>query len=233
MYCIYKVTNKINNHTYIGQHKYYNENKPLGLKTKRGKYWGSGKILHIAYKKYGKQNFEIEVLYQRIINSDTADSMEIYAISKEKANGHAEYNILSGGQFRRMSSEKFSKRISEGMKKSNAAAKISKAMTGENNHNFGKPALNRGIPATAEAKEKNRMSHLGKKASEETKIKHSKWMKEHHNSGMFQKGQVSRNKGKVYYYDPVNLKSNTFIEGQQPEGWIRGRYTPWQGKWKN
>lgn len=224
MHCIYRITNNINGKTYIGQHKYKDEDCPMNG------YIGSGTALHAAYDKYGIDNFIIEVIYQRIINSDTADSMEIYTISKEKANGHAEYNILGGGQFRRISTKEFSLKIKEGMKSSGAAAKISKSMTGENNPRFGKPALNKGIPATTEAKEKNRLSHLGKKASEETKMKQSKWMKEHPNSGMFQKGQVSHNKGKVYYYDPVNLKSNTFIEGQQPEGWIRGRYTPWQGK---
>lgn len=56
MYCIYKVTNLLNNKTYIGQHKYEDENNPMGY------YKGSGKLLHLAYNKYGFENFKIEVL---------------------------------------------------------------------------------------------------------------------------------------------------------------------------
>ena len=32
--------------------------------------------------------------------------------------------------------------------------------------------------------------------------------------------------GKHWYYDPVTLKNFTFFEGQQPNGWIKGRKPP-------
>lgn len=83
MYCIYKINGK----TYIGQHKYIDETNPMG------KYKGSGKILRQAYDKYGFDNFETEVLYSRIMNKSTVDSMEIWAINKYKP----EYNIAKGG----------------------------------------------------------------------------------------------------------------------------------------
>ena len=85
MYCIYKVKNNINGKTYIGQHYYGNNSNPLGFSThKKGHYYGSGKILRLAYKKYGIKNFSIEVLYQRILTQETEDSMEMYAIEKER-----------------------------------------------------------------------------------------------------------------------------------------------------
>lgn len=58
-----------------------------------GKYKGSGVILWQAYKKYGFDNFDIEILYQRIRDKSTVDAMEIYAINKYKP----EYNIAKGG----------------------------------------------------------------------------------------------------------------------------------------
>ena len=53
---IYKYTNKINGHYYIGKHTF---DKPEIDKT----YWGSGtEHLQNAYDKYGKENFDREIL---------------------------------------------------------------------------------------------------------------------------------------------------------------------------
>lgn len=58
-----------------------------------GKYKGSGLNLHRAYKKYGIENFETEILYKRVRDKETIDAMEIWAIKKYKP----EYNIAKGG----------------------------------------------------------------------------------------------------------------------------------------
>ena len=50
MYYIYRITNNINKKTYIGQHKYSDENNPMRY------YYGSGINIQRAYKKYGKEN---------------------------------------------------------------------------------------------------------------------------------------------------------------------------------
>ena len=88
MYCIYRVINKINGKTYIGQHKYTDESNPMGM------YKGSGVLLHRAYAKYGIENFETEILYKRVRDKATIDAMEIWAIEKYKP----EYNISAGGK---------------------------------------------------------------------------------------------------------------------------------------
>ena len=87
MYCIYQITNKINGKRYIGQHMYEDESNPMG------KYKGSGLLLRKAYKKYGIENFEIEILYKRVRDKATVDAMEIWAIEKYRP----EYNIAKGG----------------------------------------------------------------------------------------------------------------------------------------
>jgi hypothetical protein len=89
MFYIYRTTNLINGKTYIGQHKKTN---------RRGKYIGSGLILRKAIKKYGKENFKVEILYDNIQLKETADSVEMFAIAKERKIGKAEYNIANGGQ---------------------------------------------------------------------------------------------------------------------------------------
>lgn len=88
MYCIYRVINKVNGKTYIGQHKYTDESNPMRS------YKGSGVLLHRAYAKYGIENFETEILYKRVRDKATIDAMEIWAIEKYKP----EYNISAGGK---------------------------------------------------------------------------------------------------------------------------------------
>ena len=88
MFCIYRITNNINGKTYIGQHRYEDENSPM-----KG-YYGSGRALQLAYKKYGIENFSTEILYKRIRDKSTVNAMEIWAIEKYKP----EYNIAKGGQ---------------------------------------------------------------------------------------------------------------------------------------
>ena len=71
MFYIYRTTNLINGKTYIGQHK-----------RRPGRYFGSGLLLKNAIKKYGKENFKVEILYDNIQLKETADSVEMFAIVK-------------------------------------------------------------------------------------------------------------------------------------------------------
>lgn len=129
---IYKTTNLINNKMYIGKHE---------CKIYDSSYYGSGKNIISAIKKYGIKNFKNEIL-------DTAETieelnqLEIYYISvyKEKYKKNC-YNIAKGGDGgntllhksieekqlfvnkmteinkKRCSSEEFKKRISIAVKK--------------------------------------------------------------------------------------------------------------------
>jgi group I intron endonuclease len=143
-YCIYRITNKINGKTYIGQHKYSDESNPM-----KG-YKGSGKILHFAYKKYGEENFETEILYKRIRDKDTINAMEIWAIEKYKP----EYNISPGGS-KTMTSE--------------TAKKISTTMRGRAPNNKGKPWSEERRKKQEESWERRRQN--GYTVSDETRAK--------------------------------------------------------------
>ena len=82
---IYKIINLINNKVYIGQDSNNNDN-----------YYGSGKIITSAIKKYGKNNFKKEIL-EYCQNKDELNEKEIYWITKENSIVPNGYNIQPGG----------------------------------------------------------------------------------------------------------------------------------------
>ena len=87
---IYRTTNLINGKMYIGQKK-----SEVFLDDK---YLGSGHVILKAIKKYGKENFQIELLEWAQDQKDL-DTKEILWIEKYNANTSDDYyNISRGGQ---------------------------------------------------------------------------------------------------------------------------------------
>lgn len=194
MYYIYRITNKVNGKTYIGQHKY---------KKLDDNYMGSGVLITRAKNKYGIENFEKEILYSCIQYKETADDVERFAITKERALGKAEYNIANGGQGgnlgeevirrrsealkgkhrteetkRKMSEAKKGRRLSEEWKR-----RISEAMKGNTN------TKSKHWKLSEEAKKKLSESMKGKKRAPFTE-EHRKKLSE------ARKGKPSHTKGK-------------------------------------
>ena len=160
MYYIYRITNKANGKTYIGQHKY---------KKLNDSYMGSGVLIKKAIKKYGIENFKKEILYSRIQYKETADDMEKFAIAKERALGKAEYNIADGGQGGNLG-EEVNKKISEakkGKKRPPISEETRKKMS----------VASSGRLHSEETKKKISKSNKGKKRSEEYRRHHSKMMR--------------------------------------------------------
>lgn len=87
---IYLTTNKINGKRYIGQ-RYYDE------KEKWKEYLGSGNLLRDAIKKYGRNNFTVEIL-ENCKTKEALNKREKYWIKKYNAIiDRSFYNIATGG----------------------------------------------------------------------------------------------------------------------------------------
>lgn len=168
---IYKTTNLKNNKVYIGKSEKDIDENP--------EYLGSGKILKRAVKKYGRDNFKKEILFETD-DVEILNEQEIHYISYYKTKfGDQCYNIANGGQggnsLRYYSDEELIK----------FKEKMSKLVTGEANPFYGKhhtdetkqliSKKNRGFKHTDEFKKNcsermlNNTINIGRKYSEERK----------------------------------------------------------------
>jgi group I intron endonuclease len=96
--CIYKLINSINNKYYIGQST--NVHKVISRLYK-----GSGKVISLAIKKYGWENFEVEIIeylkYDSVLskreNQKILDEKEIFWIKELNSLAPNGYNLTKGG----------------------------------------------------------------------------------------------------------------------------------------
>ena len=93
---IYKITNKINGKSYIGQSIDIDRRIKEHIRG-LNKGYGHNPYFQYAWDKYGENNFEISIL-EEIDNVNYLDEKEIYYISKYKSNDrNYGYNITAGG----------------------------------------------------------------------------------------------------------------------------------------
>lgn len=88
-YIIYKTTNSINGKIYIGLHKTVNLNDG---------YQGSGKALLRAIKKYGKENFNTEILEHCSTEAEMIER-EKDIVNEAFCADQNTYNLMPGGRF--------------------------------------------------------------------------------------------------------------------------------------
>lgn len=189
---IYKTKNKITGRIYIGQDK---NNNP--------EYLGSGKILQQSIEKYGKENFEKEIL-EECFSKEQLVLAEIYWISYyNSTDRNIGYNIAVGGSGGdTISNHADREEICKKIRNSNSGnkpwnygkagtykmteefgRKISERLTGHTVSEETKKKIgdaNRGRQVSDETKEKISKSNTGKKMPEKTdewKQQHSKFMK--------------------------------------------------------
>lgn len=151
---IYKTTNLINGKIYIGK-RIFDYDKFM----RNNHYYGSGRLLKIAIKKYGIENFKREVIEE--VNNEILGEREIHWIKEYNSNNlEIGYNLSIGGnsKFGRKSkefSEETKRKISES---------VSKYLT-DNGH----PMKDKNH--SEETKEKIRNTLKGRKLSDEHKRK--------------------------------------------------------------
>ena len=134
---IYEIKNKINGKVYIGQHS----------SDELGTYWGSGKLIKRAIKKYGFENFERFILEKCSTKEELNEREKYWIIEKDSINSG--YNLTEGGtggdtsefidyskdwrEGQRHRTKKYWESLSE-----NELIERSNKVKGENNGMFGK-----------------------------------------------------------------------------------------------
>lgn len=178
---VYKIKNNLNSKIYVGKHSTDNLNDG---------YMGSGKLIKLAYNKYGIENFTKQIL-QFAETEDELNDLEMFYIKDLDARTKG-YNLTDGGEgaIGYKMSDEAKQKISNFQKqqycpwKHNPRSeehkqKISESLKGEKNPFFGKHHSEetkqklRGRKFSEEHKQKLRESRLGKKISDETKQKMS------------------------------------------------------------
>lgn len=168
---VYKITNTINNKVYIGISIHEPEKSRI-----RDHLCGRGnRLVAQAIKKYGKDAFTYEILEANVFDEFLPDLEVAYIANYNTVHPHG-YNLTSGGDHATHSAE--------------TRRKISEAMSGEKNPNFGKPMSDeqrkkisesmigqKRKPLSAETRRKISESNKGKTMSAEVRRKMSEAQK--------------------------------------------------------
>jgi len=199
---IYKATNLVNNKIYIGQTKNEIEKRIKGhIKDSKSQKTNTPFLLSI--KKHGIDNF----LFEEIDRADTFDELdekEIYWINFYNAtDNEIGYNLLGGGQFNRIGTNEFGKRISEGLKNSEKWKKLQNNEEYKNKRKENFSLHNKGKKFTKEHKEKiweknkNRILDFNKSCSK-------KWIIVDSNN------IIQRIESKDLFFQNLSLDSSSF-----------------------
>ena len=210
---IYVTTNLINGKKYIGSHK--------GDET--DSYFGSGKIIKYAIKKYGKHSFSKKILEECDVTNNLI--LEKHYINKFNTLYPNGYNLTENGGYNiftddlrnklsnlkkgKISPNKGKRASEETRKKQSEAAKKRKRNPLSNETKEKIRQSNLGQKRSTETKKKLSESLTGRKLAEETKIKMS----------LFQKGRKKSNEEKEKL-SKSKMGSNNPMFGKTP--WNKG-----------
>jgi len=107
---IYKITNMVNGMAYVGQ-------TTTTLKKRIDRYYEKRCMMPIAkdMRKYGRENFKIEIIYENIKTKEELDALEIKAMKEHNTLIPNGYNIRVGGA-RAPMAESTKKKLSKKLK---------------------------------------------------------------------------------------------------------------------
>jgi hypothetical protein len=229
LHYLYKITNLINNKIYIGIHS--TDNLDDG-------YFGSGKVLIKAIKKYGKENFKKEIIEQ-FESREHASIQEELIVNEDFIKRVDTYNCKIGGDNSgilgyKFSDEALSKRTmsrknfkhSEETKARMKNNMLGHIVSDETKNKLSITSLAYWNDFTIDKSERNKKisnSNKNKIFTDETKNK----------IRMARKKQIftseSKNKmrlaqlGKSWYHNSELKVSKCFRPNEVPENWIKGR----------
>ena len=106
IYTVYKITNLINNKSYIGITK-----REVKIRV-REHFYRDADLVYQASLKYGKENFSYEVLEENIAKEDI-DNREVYYINKFNSLAPNGYNLSKGGLSNKTISDEGRKKLSD------------------------------------------------------------------------------------------------------------------------
>ena len=200
---IYKTTNLINNKIYIGQHKSTEFD---------ANYMGSGIAIKAAFKKYGRENFKVEVIDTSANNADELNNLETYYIQKYNSRDpKIGYNLHCGGNVQSginnpMYGRRF-KKTPEAIEKTRQA-KLGKPLTQEQRQKISNTRKQR--IESGDIVAWNKGVNTGPR-SLETRIKNSQTLKER-----WENDEEFVNKMRQIYQSRIGQKrSNEFCEKQR------------------
>lgn len=226
-YLIYQITNLVNSKIYIGKHV------TVDIEDD---YFGSGKLIIAAINKYGLENFVKTILFE-LQNEKEMNLLEKCVVTQEFCDREDTYNINVGGDG------------GWSYVNNNSDFAIGSKKRIENFHISGGKVCQQKYKEKYGSFTQYVISHMSPKRKKEysqtlsNKIK--KFREEHpdfmvgENNPMHRKmhskesrmlisqamkTDANNMKGKHWYKDPQSNKEGVFVEGQQPIGWIRGRY---------
>lgn len=199
---IYLTTNLVNGKKYVGKHKssYFNP-----------EYKGSGKLIKLAFEKYGWSNFKTELL-EECLNESHLNQQERYWISFFDAAERKDfYNLSNGGEgFGGLSGDKNpAKRPDVQMKMKGPRPQ----MKGENNPNY-----------------------QGRSTTQEQRDKRSRYCHEHYqgeNNPMYgRRGELSPHYGKVHVNNGIDFITVPVeeLDSYLSKGYVRTKNKSIQGR---
>lgn len=188
---VYIITNLINGKKYIGK-------RSCKCAIEDDKYMGSGKLLHRAFKKYGKENFEKKILLV-CETEDRAYKEEERAINLVRAWENAMYYNVNGG----------------GKGAGSGEGNPFYGITGERHHSYGKKVSDETKRKISNALKGEKHPWYGKTHSEETKRKMSEMAKgrvfsEQHKKRISNTRKIISPKGGECYNAKKIICLNTF-----------------------